>query len=113
MDVFAIIEEQQKGKESKAVWMVGEHLKDICRREPACQAILEEDLQNEDMSLANAEKKIHEWADNNRKNERSFCVPPQVAEDILREFYGLPTRHEQASASAPKGQLLSLLDLMK
>ena len=62
MTVFEMIEEQQKGKEGTAVWMVGEQLKDICRREPACEALLMEDLRNPDMSLAKAERKIEEYA---------------------------------------------------
>ena len=51
------------------------------------------------MSLANAEKKIKAYADKHRKGNFA-CVPPNVAENILREFYGLP------GAAAPKLQVL-------
>ena len=62
MDVFELIEAQQKGLEMTAPWMVGEQLKEICRRESDCAAIVAEDLQNKDMSLAVCETKIRAWA---------------------------------------------------
>lgn len=89
MNVFEMIEAQQKGKEMTAAWMVGEQLKDICRREPGCQQIVAEDLANKDMSIENCEKKIKAYADKHRKGSCAV-VPPNVAEDIIREFYGLP-----------------------
>ena len=51
MSVFEKIEAQQKGIENTAAWMVGEQLKDICRREPGCAEILEQDLDVQAMSL--------------------------------------------------------------
>ena len=112
MTVFEMIEEQQKGKEGTAVWMVGEQLKDICRREPACEALLMEDLRNPDMSLAKAERKIEEYARKNKKGGCG-CCPPNEAERILREFYGLPgAGAADAPAKAPaQGKILSLADL--
>lgn len=89
MTVFEMIEEQQKGKEMTAVWLVGEQLKDICRQEPACAQIVAEDLANQDMSIDKCEKKIKAYADKHRKGNCAV-VPPNVAEDIIREFYGLP-----------------------
>ena len=92
MTVFEMIEEQQKGKENTAPWMVGEQLKDICRAEPACAAIVTEDLQNKDMSLEACEKRIKAWADKQPRKGKCVCVTPIVAEGIIREFYGLPGR---------------------
>lgn len=89
MNVFEMIEAQQKGKEETAVWMVGEQLKDICRREPGCQQIVAEDLASQDMSIDKCEKKIKAYANKHRKGSCAV-VPPNVAEDIIREFYGLP-----------------------
>lgn len=89
MNVFEMIEDQQKGKEMTAAWMVGEQLKDICRREPACAQIIAEDLANQDMSIDKCEMKIKAYADKHRKGNCAV-VPPNVAEDIIREFYGLP-----------------------
>lgn len=90
MTVFEKIEAQQKGIEDTAAWMVGEQLKDICAADPHCAELVLQDLDNKDMSLQAAEKKIKAYADKNKGNARSFCVPPNVAEKIIREFYGLP-----------------------
>lgn len=93
MDIIAKIEAQQKGRENTGVWMVGEQLKDICRQDPSCAAIVAADLENQDMSLEKAEQRIKAKADELRKsmhNASCVCVPPNVAEAILREFYGLP-----------------------
>lgn len=97
MTVYEKIEAQQKGKENTDVWMVGEQLKDICRREPACESILSVDLDGKAMSLANAAAKIKAYADNQKRTGNCVCVPPNVAEGILREFYGLP----EAGAAMP------------
>lgn len=112
MNVFDLIEEQQKGHEGGAVWMVGEQLKDICRREPDCAAILAEDLQNPDMSLAKAERKIEAYA-KAHKMGNCGCCPPNEAERILRKFYGLPGAGaaEKDNGKPAAGKILSLADL--
>ena len=91
MTVFEKITALQKGKENTAPWMVGEQLKDICRREPLCAQIVLEDLASPSMSLEACEKKIKAWADGQKNGKSCVCVPPNVAEKIIREFYGLPT----------------------
>ena len=83
----AAIEEQQKAvKEESAVWMVGEQLKDICRREPAAAEIICQDLSVKEMSITAAEKQIKAWADKHKVGNFA-CVTPMRAERILREFY--------------------------
>lgn len=90
MTAIEKIESQQKKlKEGSAPYVVGEQLKDMLRREPELEKILSEDLENEDMSIDRAEKKIKAWADQQRKGNFSF-VSPEKAEELLREFYGLP-----------------------
>lgn len=117
MTVFEMIEAQQKGKENTAEWMVGEQLKDICRREPRCEAILLEDLQNPDMALAKAEGKIKAYADKQKRTGNCVCVPPNVAEKIIREFYGLGEPEDKGTQTgkeqaAPKPKILSLEDFL-
>ena len=93
MDVIGKIEAQQKGRENTGVWMVGEQLKDICRQDPSCADIVAADLENPEMSLEKAERKIKAKADELRqgmKEATCVCVPPNVAENIIRKFYGLP-----------------------
>ncbi len=117
MDVFEMIEAQQKGKENTAPWMVGEQLKDICRREPGCAGIVAEDLKNKDMGIDACEKKIKAWADGHKKGNCAV-VPPNVAEGIIREFYGLPVADPVADRPKVRietsgiGGMLSLEDFL-
>lgn len=102
MTVFEMIEAQQKGKENTDPWMVGEQLKDICRQDPHCAEIVAQDLENPSMSLTECEKKIKAAADEiQKKNKKKcVCITPNVAEQIIREFYGLPEA-QKAPATAP------------
>ncbi len=116
MSVFEKIEAQQKGRENTAPWMVGEQLKEICRNDLSCAALVDKDLDNPSMSIAEAEKKIKAWADKNKKGSCAV-VPPNVAEKIIREFYGLPEVGEDQKTStipfAPKSvKKLDIMDLL-
>ena len=84
-DVIEAITAQQP-KEENAVWMVGEQLKDMVRREPQLAEIVLRDLDVPEMSLANCEKKIKAWADQHKVGNFA-CVTPIRAEKIIREFY--------------------------
>lgn len=77
-----------------AAWLVGEQLKDMCKFSEHDAALILHDLDIPEMSLVHAEKKIKEYADSH-KTGNFACVTPIVAEDILREFYGLSARGEQ------------------
>ncbi len=111
--VFEKIEQQQKGKEGTDVWMVGEQLKDICRREPGCAELVEKDL--EALPIDTAAKKIKDWADKLHKKQGGscVCVPPDVAEGIIREHYGLPAANTQQpdDPTANMQQAAGILDL--
>lgn len=121
MSVFDKIEAQQKGLEYTAVWMVGEQLKDICREDPHCAELVDQDLENKSMSLAACEKQLKAWADAHKKDSRapSSCVPPTVADEIIRKFYGLPERSAVPQRPAltltpkqPEPEELDVLDLL-
>lgn len=90
MTVFEKIEAQQKGIENTAAWMVGEQLKDICAGDPHCAELVLHDLDDKDMSLKAAERKIKAYADKQKRQGNCVCVLPNVAEKIIREFFGLP-----------------------
>ena len=90
MSVFEKIEAQQAGRENTDVWMVGEQLKDIIRQDVSAQEIVDKDLDVKGMTLTNAAAKIKAWADKQPRKGNCVCVPPNVAEKIIREFYGLP-----------------------
>ena len=107
--IAAIEAAQKKQKERSAPWMVGEQLKDICRKEPASAELMLHDINGAGMGLADAEKKIKEHADKNRVGKFA-CVTPTEADGILREFYGLPYPDAQ-TAEAPKKDS-GVIDLM-
>ena len=114
MTVFEKIEAQQKGLEETDAYTVGEHLKDICRREPECVPLVLVDLDNPDMSLKAAAGKIKAWADARQKETKAkcVCVPPDVAEGILRKFYGLPDAPDaRQSQPEPVTEAAPILDL--
>lgn len=87
-------EQQGEVPERSAQWMVAEQLMDICRREPASAELIAQDLENASMSIVEAEKKIKAFADKHKTGSFA-CVTPIEAENILREFYGLPQPGEQ------------------
>lgn len=108
---------QQTGIEGTAPFMVGEQLKDICRRDAHAAELILQDLDVEAMSLTNAEKKIKAYADGHRKGNFG-CVPPDVAEKILRKFYGLPEENaavEERKQEVPEeatGKIVNLADFL-
>lgn len=85
------ITEQQQGKEETAVYMVGEQLKDICRMNPDAAEIVLQDLELPEMTIEKAAEKIKAYADEQHKKNKGncVCVPPDVAENIIAEFYGI------------------------
>ena len=110
MDVYEKIAAQQQGKENTDVWMVGEQLKEIISREPGAAEIVSRDLDVKEMSLSAAAGNIRAYADDIHKKVKGscVCVPPSVAEKIIRDFYGLP---EPAEKEEPKKEISDFIDL--
>lgn len=113
MTVFEKISQQQKGKQGCPEFYVGEQLKEICYADPHCAEIVSQDLESQAMSLKNAAQKIKDHADElHKKNKGNFvCVPPDVAEGIIREFYGLPAAGQEQKPQPQKAQEQSAPDL--
>lgn len=90
--------------------MVGQQLKDILRGDPALEEIVDKDMDVKEMSLANAANKIKAWADEQHKKTKGscVCVSPDVADGIIREFYGLPacSAYEPAAPVAAEDDAL-------
>lgn len=104
------LEQQQSTvKERSAPWMVAEQLKDICRQEPDSAELIAQDLENPEMGIVQAEKKIKAFADAHKTGSFS-CVTPSEAEEILREFYGLGTAGDSSDGASPK--VLNLADFL-
>lgn len=99
--IQAIEAQQAKVKERSPQWMVGEQLKDICSHEPRSAELIAQDLENEAMSITEAEKKIKAFADAH-KTGGFACVTPVEADRILREFYGLPVAGETVQPLSPE-----------
>jgi hypothetical protein len=87
-----LITEQQKGHENKPEFMIGEQIKEIAEREPSVIDILVKDLETEGMGLEDVAAKFKQYADKNHGSAKCFCITPKVAEDLIREFYGLPEK---------------------
>lgn len=101
MTVYKRIEELQgEFNPDSCAYEIGEQLKDICRRDPACGQILLEDLQNPDMGLAAADKMLCDWG-RNHKVGNCCGISGRKAEELLREFYGLPAAGAEAPVPAP------------
>lgn len=96
-------EQQAKTKEGSPAWGVGEQLADICAAEPDAAAIILPDLENPDMGITQAERKIRALADEKHKKlgGGSVCVTPKEAEGVLRKFYGLPDSGQAVREPAP------------
>jgi hypothetical protein len=87
--IYKINEFQKPLGEYSTPWMVGEQLKEMCAKSAADAEIVMQDLDVPDMSLVHAEQKIKAWADKQKHSGGGVGVPPNVAEGLLREFYGL------------------------
>ena len=107
--------EARQAKEPKGspAIMVGMQLLDLAAADPKAAELLLHDLDVPEMDLGPAAAKIKEYADKNHKGARCFCVTPDVAEKILREFYGLPDRPPVSPASGDRDPgLLNLTDFL-
>lgn len=113
MTVFEKIEAQRKGKEGTDIWMVGMQLMDIIRAE-GCEELVEADIDT--ITLQTVAGKIKDYADKHRGTKQCFCVPPNVAEDIIRQAYGITKTEKQEKPKeepAPKAKgMLNLEDFL-
>ena len=104
LEAIAAIEAQQP-KEHSAVWAAGEQLKDMIRGNESAAEILLTDLrENKEMTLAERARK--------NKVGNCGCVTPAEAEDILREFFGLPGREEENPRRKEERKVVDLADFL-
>lgn len=111
-NINELISGLQKGLEGTPEYMVGQQLKDICK-DKACAKIVAEDLKNKSMGLKAAAGRIKAWADDQhrKKGGSCICVSPDVAEKILREFYGLPDAMPEDQTEPAAEPAAPVLDL--
>lgn len=110
--VLQAIEEQQKKLGDGPAFWVGEQLKDILRETPAAAQIVLEDF-SAGHTVADCEKKIKEYADKHRHGSVG-CCPPQEAERIIREFFGIAGCIQAAAPEEkrPARRSINLTDFM-
>jgi hypothetical protein len=86
------VSEQQQGKEFTDIFMVGEQIKDICRNNNQATELILADLNVFEMSIEKCAMEIKKEADRLHKEKKGscICIPPDVAEGIIRHFYGIP-----------------------
>lgn len=86
------ISSQQEGKEFTDIFMVGDQIKDICRNSEKATQLVLSDLDVPAMSLEKCAGEIKKEADRIQREKRGncICIPPDMAEGIIRKFYGIP-----------------------
>lgn len=111
-----LIEKQQSGKDNTPAFVIGLHLIDMMKQDSRIEQILAEDLQNPDMSLEKCAAKLKAAADEKHSKTKSSCIviTPTEAEQIIRQFYGLPDPEERIQeAPAPEpADIINLEDLL-
>ena len=97
------IASQQQGKENTDVFMVGEQLKDICRHNTRASELVLSDLDVKEMSLERCAAEIKKEADrlHQEKKGSCICIPPNVAEGIIKKFYGIPDEDINPDEESP------------
>ena len=102
-DITAVLDkitaQQNQHKKGTAPWCVGEQLKDILRAQPEAADLVDQDLEQKGMGIADCEKKIAAFAKSNSQGNVGYCGPAD-SDRIIREFYGLPARREESAATA-------------
>jgi len=95
--------------------MIGMQLIDMIKAEPAISQIVEEDLQNPEMSLTKCADAMRKHADeiHSKSKGNCVCITPAEAEKVIRKFYGLPDQTERPEPAAEPVQAMeeSILNL--
>jgi hypothetical protein len=95
--VAAIEAQQAKLDKYHPAHMVGQQLKDIIKTSPAAASLVLMDLTQKGMGLTDCEKKIDDFAHAHKVGNKG-CCPPDEADKIIRQFYGISTTNEQQVA---------------
>lgn len=91
---------------------VGQILLEICEANRTAAEIVEQDLENQDMSIEKCFAKMRETA---RKGQKGGCyyMGDAEAEKIIREFYGIPKQPKKARVTSQhRTEIIDLADLM-
>lgn len=100
-----ITEKQSKFNESDKRYWIAEQVKDICRENEDNAHHIYNDLDDEQMSIKKIEERIANYA-----KKHGGCCPPQPADKIIREFFGLAEPTEKPAE--PKNEMIDLADFL-
>lgn len=109
--LIELVRAQQKGHESTPRFFIGEQLLGMADGDEKVTELLVNDLQTEGMTLEKAEKELQSYSDKNHGKAKCFCITPDVAEKILRKFYGLPEASVTETSAAKPALEAPLIDL--
>ena len=105
--LLSVIKQQQAGKEGTPEWAIGEQLIGIASESALNAELIERDLQTDGMKLSDAAAALKKYADAHHGKAREFCIIPEVADKILRQFYGIEERKEGQPLTAHGGAPLA------
>lgn len=91
-----ILKQVEKEEEYSPVRMAGRQLMDIVGHDEQAAAIVLEDLKG-GHTVQKCHDEIEKWAKNHKAGKRA-CCPPDIADGIIRKYFGLP----EAEAVFPK-----------
>ena len=95
--------QQAKYTEKDKHYWIADQIMHMIEDDEANAALVRDDLDNPDMSIEKLEKKIDAYA-----RTHGGCTPPQAADKIIREFYGMGAPQEKPAA--PK--VVDITDLL-
>ena len=105
------IENEDKGS---TIRCCGMQLMEIVGSDEKLAQLVCEDFANK-RTLQECEKKIEAFAKAHKKSNRG-CCPPNRAEEIIREYFGLGSAEQPAKAPtqmpAPKPKVISFADML-
>ncbi|MEG2769320.1 MAG: hypothetical protein RR902_00715 [Oscillospiraceae bacterium] len=107
--MIGIIDRQlEKAGEYSTIKMVGEQIKEIAGKNENIAKVICEDIEQNEKAIIECEKKISDFA-RNHKTGNSACVPPKVAEGIIKEHFGIAEATPQPQSGAIS---INIMDFM-
>lgn len=103
-EVTELVRKQQGGKRGP-VWMCGEQLLEMIGQDTAAAKLVLDDMQHGGLTLTGCEKKIRTFAQKNG----NCCTGPE-AEEIIRDYFGLPEREADKKPAEEPAGVISLED---
>lgn len=108
-----IAKQVEKEDEFSPVRMVGRQLMDIVGQNEQAAAVVLEDLKG-GHTVQKCEAEIYKWAKAHKKGNRA-CCPPDIADGIIRKYFGLPEdgeKPQQRPQPKQKNKTINLADFL-